>query len=106
MGFPGGSAVKNLPASARDAGDWGLIRVRKIAWRREWQPTPAFLPGKSQGQRSLLGDSLWGHDSELGTTEYTPRSPPLASGARWLLMAAPDLGRGVSSQPPLASDAG
>ena len=27
--------------------------VRKISWRRKWQPTPVFLPGKSQGQRSL-----------------------------------------------------
>ena len=29
-------------------------------WRRKWQPTPAFLPGESQGQRSLLGCRLWG----------------------------------------------
>ena len=25
--------------------------VRKIPWRRQWQPTPAFLPGESHGQR-------------------------------------------------------
>ena len=30
-------------------------------WRRKWQPTPAFLPGESQGQRSLVGCPLWGH---------------------------------------------
>ena len=35
--------------------------VRKIAWRRKWQPTPAFLPGESHGQRSLVGCSPWGH---------------------------------------------
>ena len=29
--------------------------VKKIHWRRAWQPTPAFLPGKSHGQRSLVG---------------------------------------------------
>ena len=29
-------------------------------WRRKWQPTPVFLPGESQGQRSLLGCRLWG----------------------------------------------
>ena len=29
--------------------------VRKIPWRREWQPTPVFLPGKPHGQRSLAG---------------------------------------------------
>ena len=34
--------------------------VRKISWRRKWQPTPVFLPGKSHGQRSL-GYSPWGH---------------------------------------------
>ena len=28
-----------------------------ISWRRKWQPTPVFLPGESQGQRSLAGDS-------------------------------------------------
>ena len=31
--------------------------VRKIPWRRKWQLTPTFLPGKSQGQRSLAGYS-------------------------------------------------
>ena len=33
--------------------------VRKISWRRKWQPTPVSLPGKSHGQRSLVGYSLW-----------------------------------------------
>jgi len=42
--------------------------VRKIAWRRKWQPTPVFLPGKSNGQRSLVGYSPGGH-KELDTTE-------------------------------------
>ena len=31
--------------------------VRKIPWGRKWQPTPMFLPGKSHGQRSLVGYS-------------------------------------------------
>ena len=35
--------------------------VEKIPWRRKCQPTPVFLPGKSHGQRSLLGYSPWGH---------------------------------------------
>ena len=42
--------------------------VRKIPWKREWQPTPVFLPGKYHGQRSLVGYSPWGH-KELGMTE-------------------------------------
>ena len=32
--------------------------VAKISWKRKWQPTPAFLPGKSQGQKRLAGYSL------------------------------------------------
>ena len=31
--------------------------VGKIPWRREWQPTPVFLPGDSHGWRNLAGDS-------------------------------------------------
>ena len=29
--------------------------VRKVPWRRAWQPTPVFLPRESHGQRSLAG---------------------------------------------------
>ena len=47
--------VKNLPANAGDERDVGSIRVRKIPWRRAWQPTQVFLPGESHGQRSLAG---------------------------------------------------
>ena len=51
-GFPDGSVVKNLPANAEDL---GLIPgVKKIPWRRKWQPTPVFLSGNSIGQRSCL----------------------------------------------------
>ena len=32
----------------------------KVIWRREWQPTPVFLPRKRHGQSSLAGCSLWG----------------------------------------------
>ena len=39
-------------------------------WRRKWQPTPVFLPGESQGQRSLVGCRLWGR-TESDTTEGT-----------------------------------
>ena len=41
----------------RDTDFW----VRKSPWRRKWQPAPVFLPGKSHGQRSLVGYSPWGH---------------------------------------------
>ena len=36
--------------------------VRKIPWRREWQPTSVFLPGESHGERSLTGYSPWGRE--------------------------------------------
>ena len=39
-------------------------------WRRKWQPTQVLLPGKSHGQRSLVGFHLWGH-TESDTTEVT-----------------------------------
>jgi len=45
-----------MPGNAGDAGD-----VRKIPWRRKWQPTPVFLPGKSHGQRSLAVYLPWDH---------------------------------------------
>ena len=35
--------------------------LSRLAWRRKWQPTPVFLPGESQGQRSLVGCCPWGH---------------------------------------------
>jgi len=43
--------------------------VRKIPWRRKWQPTPVFLPGKSHGLRSLVGYSPWDR-KESDTTEW------------------------------------
>ena len=42
--------------------------VGKIPWRRAWQPAPVFLPGESQGQRSLEGCSPWGC-KEANTSE-------------------------------------
>ena len=36
--------------------DW----IRKIPWRKEWLPTPVFLPGEFHGQRSLASYSSWG----------------------------------------------
>ena len=35
--------------------------MKRIYWRREWQPTPVCLPGKSHGQKSLVGYNSWGH---------------------------------------------
>ena len=54
--------------------------VGKIPWRRKWQPTPVFLPGKPHGQRNLAGFSPWGcrrigHD--LVTKQQQPGRKPL-----------------------------
>ena len=58
--FPGGSVYKESTCRCRRCkrpkfDPW----VRKIPWRRKWQPTPVFLPGESHGQRSLAGYSPW-----------------------------------------------
>ena len=42
--------------------------LRKMPWRRAWQPTPVFLPGESHGHGSLKGYSPWGR-KESDTTE-------------------------------------
>ena len=44
--------------------------VGKIPWRKKWQPTPVFLPGKSHGQKRLAGCSPWGC-KESDTTEMS-----------------------------------
>ena len=60
--------LKELPSwlsGKEPACQWKIHRfypwVRKIPWRRKWQPTSVFLPRKSHGQRSLAGCSPWGH---------------------------------------------
>ena len=47
-------------------------RVGKIPWRRTWQSTPVFLPGKFHGQRSVAGYSPWSH-KEPDTTQQLTR---------------------------------
>ena len=63
--------VKNLPAYAGDARErcWLDPWVRKIPWRRKWEPTPVFLTGKSHEERSLAGYRPWGH-KQLDTVEW------------------------------------
>ena len=73
LGFPGGTSGKESTCQYRRHkrprfDPW----VRKIPWRRKWQPTPVFLLGKSHGQRSLvqaLGLQRAGHD---WASEHTP----------------------------------
>ena len=39
---------------------YGFSSTHVWMWKRQWQPTPALLPGKSHGRRSLVGCSPWG----------------------------------------------
>ena len=59
MGFPGGASGKEPACQCRrhkrpGFNPWG----GKMPWRRAWQPTSVFLPGESNGQRSLVGYDL------------------------------------------------
>ena len=54
--------VKNLPAM-QETWVWSL--GQEDPWRREWQPTPVFLPGEFHGWRSLAGYSPWGSQSVI-----------------------------------------
>ena len=66
LGLPCGSRGQK---SAGNAGDPSSIPGSgRFPWRREWLPTPGFLPGEFHGQRSLVGYSPWGH-KESDTTE-------------------------------------
>ena len=56
-----GSVVKNPPANAGDIRDLSLISgSRRSPWRRKWQSTLVFLPGKSHRRGRLVGYSPWG----------------------------------------------
>ena len=47
------------------------LQVRKIPWRRKWQPTPVLLPRKFHGWRSLVGYSPWGRKSRTQLSDFT-----------------------------------
>ena len=82
QGFPGDTVVKNPPANARrESSPW----VGKVPWRRWWQPTPAFLPGESHGQRSLAGYCPQGC-KEVDRTEHAHTvSKPLYASVSFLV---------------------
>jgi len=69
LGSAGGSDGKEPACQYRRSGfhPW----VRKVPWRRKWQPTPVFLPGEFHGQRNLAGYSPWGC-KESDMTECSP----------------------------------
>ena len=71
MGFPGGASHKEPGCQCKRCKRGRLdLQVRKIPWRKAWQPTPVFLSGESHGQRTLVGYSPWGF-KESDMTEVT-----------------------------------
>ena len=55
LGFPDDTTGKEPACQCRTHKKPGFDPwVRRIPWRRKWQPTPVFLPGESHGQRSLV----------------------------------------------------
>ena len=70
-GFPGGASDKEPTCQCRRCKRQGCnLQVRKILWRRAWQPSPVFLPGESHGKRSLVGCSPQGHKQLDMTNTY------------------------------------
>ena len=57
--YLGGSVIKNPPVIQKGVNPW--VGKMKIPWRRNWQ-FPVFLPGKSHGQKSLVGSQRVGDD--------------------------------------------
>ena len=68
MDFPGGASGKGSACRCRRCGFHPCIQ--KIPWRRKWQPTSVFLPGKFHAQRSLAGYSPWGCKSQTRLSMY------------------------------------
>ena len=79
--IPGCSVVKNLLPlqEPQETRVWSW--VRKIPWRRKWEPISVFLLGYSHKQRSLVGDSSWGC-KELDTVELTEH----AQSSQWVFL--------------------
>ena len=75
-GFPGDSDDKE---PAHSSGYLGSIpRSGRFPQRREWQPTPVFLPEEFHGQRSLVVYSPQGH-KELDMTKWLTHTQPYAN---------------------------
>ena len=79
LGLPGWLSGKEPTRQSRrhrrrGTNPWG----RRIPWRRKWQPTPVFSPGKFHGQRSSAGYSPGGRkDSDMTERLSTQAHPPM-----------------------------
>ena len=69
LGLSGGSDSKEY---AYSTGDLALIPGSgRFLWRREWLPTPVFLPREFHGQGILVDPSRWGHKESEKTEQLT-----------------------------------
>ena len=86
LGFPGSTSGKEPACQCRRHKRQGFgSGVRKITWKRKWRPTPAFLPGEFQGQRSPGGYSPWVPLS-MGVTKSWTQLKKLSMHARGPLL--------------------
>ena len=86
LGLPGGTSGKEPACQLRGHKRCGFDPwVRKIPWKRAWQPTPVLLPGESHGQGSLAGYSLQGC-KELDTTGVTQHAYTHTVNSRYVLL--------------------
>ena len=85
MGIPRGASGKESACQWQRHKRCGLNTwVRKIPWRRKWQPTPVFFPEKSRGQRSLVGYSPQGHkESDMTECIHTHTNSLIRPLSKW-----------------------
>ena len=92
LGSPGGTMVKNLPSSARSAGDSGVIpgSGRSLGGGNghllQYNPASVFLPGKSHGQKSLVGYSPWGCKKSDMTKQLSTHTSSFKTEAKYYLL--------------------
>ena len=72
--------------SLRVGHDWvtSLSLFTFMHWRKKCQPTPVFLPGESQGQRSLVGCHLWGLTESDMTESIHQQQSTLCKVPSWM----------------------
>ena len=88
--------VRTLPANTGELRDVGSVPGSgRSPWRRRWQPTPVFLPGKSHGQRSLAGYSSWSCKESDATEQLTHTLRKTPHPNHWLILT-----RGLPAAPP------
>ena len=66
-----GLAVPQFKKKLTQAGESLDLTYGSDSQRRQWQPTPVLLPGKSYGHRGLVGCSLWGRKGRTRLSDFT-----------------------------------